>query len=532
MIRILLLPILLLSIYRILHWIRNYISARHYGVPIILLPVSFLETWWVPLRPLFKWVTRLPFGLGHWYLYTNMGWPTEDGNTSLLRYGENFVLCSPVGNALVTSEAAVVGTVFGGKIIGGEEGGREIFAFYGNNVSSTTGEEWKRHRKIIMAAFNEKTNARCWKESDSQAQALGLGLDGEHDLAELRGILDVLAMRVLAIVVFGQDTDPSVVPPGHRQSLLQSLGFIMQNIMLTILFNSLKAPDIVLPKILRNLKVSVNEFRLYMQESVLHHLQHSTKSTSTRPTSLLESMIAANEASKQDTGIRRVHLSDSELYGNLFVFNLAGYETTSGTLTFAFPYLATHPNVQTWVTEEIDKHYRDTSEETPDYFDTYHKLVRCQAVMYETLRLAAHPPMLSRASASPHTLTLNGTHSVILPPNTHVGCNFYGAHLSPRWGEDVLEFNPRRFIEVSEAGEESLEVPAGVLYVPWSVGPRLCPAKKFSQVEFVSVLARVLSEWRVEGDKARLMGVLEGKYFNVSTHLKRPKEGHVRFVRR
>jgi len=531
MIRILILPVLLFSIYRTCQWLRNYISACHYGVHIVLLPVSSSEEWWMPLRPLFKWVTHLPFGLGHWYLYTSMGWPTEDGNTSLLRYGENFILCSPVGNVLVTSEASVVEKVFGAKVKGNETGGGQLFAFYGQNVSSTRGNEWKRHRKIIMAAFNEKTNARCWKEADAQAQLLSLRLDGEHNLAELRSMCDVLAMRVLAIVAFGQDTDPSIVPAGHRQSLLESLGFILQNIMLTIIFNSLKAPDVFLPKILRSLKASVNEFRLYMQESVLQHMQNRTKPTNTHPTSLLESMIAANETSKQDTGTSRAYLSDSELYGNLFVFNLAGYETTSGTFTFAFPYLAAHPAVQTWVTEEVDTYYHNV-DDTPDYFNTYHKLVRCQAVMYETLRLATHAPMMTRTSMLPVTLSLNENNSITIPPETRVGFNFYGAHLSPRWGKDVSDFRPQRFIAVSAAGEEMLEVPDGVLYTPWSVGPRLCPAKKFSQVEFVSVLARVLAQWRVEGEREQLMGVLESKYFNVSAHLKRPEEGRVRFVRR
>ena len=102
---------LLLSI-RITKWIRNYIQARTYGLPILLLPVSFNEPLWMLFRPLFAWVQHLPFGLGNWYLYTNMGWPTEDGARSLHLYGENFVLCSPVDVVVVTCEPAVVDKVW------------------------------------------------------------------------------------------------------------------------------------------------------------------------------------------------------------------------------------------------------------------------------------------------------------------------------------------------------------------------------------------------------------------------------------
>lgn len=34
-------------------------------------------------------------------------------------------------------------------------------------------------------------------------------------------------------------------------------------------------------------------------------------------------------------------------------------------------------------------------------------------------------------------------------------------------------------------------------YLPWSAGPRVCPGKKFSQVEFVAVLATLLRRSKV-----------------------------------
>ncbi|KAF2025334.1 hypothetical protein EK21DRAFT_15519, partial [Setomelanomma holmii] len=45
---------------------------------------------------------------------------------------------------------------------------------------------------------------------------------------------------------------------------------------------------------------------------------------------------------------------------------------------------------------------------------------------------------------------------------------------------------------------EVLSVPESAFFAPWGLGPRVCPGKKFRQVEFVAVLARILAEWRVE----------------------------------
>ena len=47
-------------------------------------------------------------------------------------------------------------------------------------------------------------------------------------------------------------------------------------------------------------------------------------------------------------------LSDQELMAQSIIFIFAGYETTSSTLSFLLHILATHPDVQQKLQEEID----------------------------------------------------------------------------------------------------------------------------------------------------------------------------------
>jgi hypothetical protein len=78
--------------------------------------------------------------------------------------------------------------------------------------------------------------------------------------------------------------------------------------------------------------------------------------------------------------------------------------------------------------------------------------------------------------------------------------------------------------------------------IPWTAGPRICPGKKFSEVEFVGTVAEILSKFRIEvirleGDdaataNARMLGVLDERFFNISAHLKRPEDAGIRFVKR
>jgi cytochrome P450 len=164
---------------------------------------------------------------------------------------------------------------------------------------------------------------------------------------------------------------------------MQSLGFILENIFLTVATNGVtNVPDYLLPKTFLRLKVSLNEFKMYMEEFVLNQMRASNKEgAKSQNKSLLEGMINANEAEKRnaDNVIAKQYLSESELYGNLFVFNLAGFETTASTMTFALSFLAAHIHIQEWVTEEVDQHYTNSVDR--DYGTIYPKLVRCLATV-------------------------------------------------------------------------------------------------------------------------------------------------------
>ena len=75
-------------------------------------------------------------------------------------------------------------------------------------------------------------------------------------------------------------------------------------------------------------------------------------------------------------------LSIDEILGNIFVFNFAGHDTTSISLAYALFLLVAHPEVQDWISEEINFYL--ASEDNPSqwqYESTFPKLQRCLAVL-------------------------------------------------------------------------------------------------------------------------------------------------------
>jgi cytochrome P450 len=92
----------------------------------------------------------------------------------------------------------------------------------------------------------------------------------------------------------------------------------------------------------------------------------------------------------------------------------------------------------------------------------------------------------------------------VLPPNTMIMENMLGIHTDPEvWGTDAYLWKPERWI-VKRDGLEGIDneelMPAPVGFIPWSYGPRVCPGKKFAQVEFVAVIASLMAHHHVKID--------------------------------
>ena len=82
-----------------------------------------------------------------------------------------------------------------------------------------------------------------------------------------------------------------------------------------------------------------------------------------------------NEISSSQKG-----LSIDEIFGNIFVINFAGHDTTANTLAFAMLLLAANPEVQEWVAEELHT-VTDRECETSEYNTSFPHLNRCKAVL-------------------------------------------------------------------------------------------------------------------------------------------------------
>ncbi|KAJ5625301.1 cytochrome P450 [Penicillium lagena] len=241
----------------------------------------------------------------------------------------------------------------------------------------------------------------------------------------------------------------------------------------------------------------------------------STDTSQSSPPNLLEEMVRSQL--DNDKGQER-GLSDWELQGNMFVFIIAGHETTATALRFALVLLAIDQEIQNWMSKDILEVIRSEPVEPAkwDYNALFPKLVTLLCVMLETLRL--YPPAVTVpkwTGESPAEIVYDGQH-YLLPAHTGVNLNAVPLHYaSEYWGPNAINFDPSRWDKrntksfLAENGDldgltapgleyNTIHKPIRGAYFPFADGNRACLGKKFAQTEFVATLAVIFREFQVK----------------------------------
>ncbi|KAJ8303858.1 hypothetical protein KUTeg_017441 [Tegillarca granosa] len=130
-----------------------------------------------------------------------------------------------------------------------------------------------------------------------------------------------------------------------------------------------------------------------------------------------------------------VCLTRTEIHGNTIVFMVAGYETTKITLTFAAYTLATNPDVQEKLIQEID---RELADQELGY-ENVMNLEYLDMFLSEVLRLWGPAPRINRVAAT--DITLNG---IKIPRGADVTISPVVVHRDPEYWPNPDKFDPER----------------------------------------------------------------------------------------
>jgi cytochrome P450 len=162
-------------------------------------------------------------------------------------------------------------------------------------------------------------------------------------------------------------------------------------------------------------------------------------------------------------------MPDREIRDNLLSMILAGHETTTGELAWAFQLLAHNQDAQGRLLEEIDQG------DGEEYLTaTVNETMRRKPVFLFVIPREVMEPV-----------EIGGW---TYPPSVHLAGCTYLMHHNPDLYREPFEFRPERFIDEAQQPRT---------WLPWGGGRKHCLGRHFALLEVKTVLREVLTEHRV-----------------------------------
>ena len=159
-------------------------------------------------------------------------------------------------------------------------------------------------------------------------------------------------------------------------------------------------------------------------------------------------------------------LTSDEITSTVMTIFIAGFDTTSATLSHLCYYLAQNKECQQTLYDELSA-IEDFNEET---------LSKCKymnAVIKETSRMAPVACRIDREAAEDYVL---GDTGIIIPKGCLMTISPHTVHHRPDLFVDPNQFNPNRFLDESLTFDESTDL-------GWGLGPRMCVGVKLAMIQ-------------------------------------------------
>jgi len=322
----------------------------------------------------------------------------------------------------------------------------------GNGLIVSDGETWRRSRRMIQPAFSRQNIHRlievmvtCTEGVSARWQRAAVGgqsIDVTQDMSEF-------SLELILRCIFGEEYENGILV-GDRNP-----------------FEFLS-------------KDSARDLRVVMQvretRKLILDIVEKRRAYSGEPSfDLLSMYLAAVDKNGKK-------FTDNELLDELVTLIVAGYETSAGTLNWAWFLLATHTEAEQALLNEANECLAESIDQQSISDMTY-----TQQVLEETLRL--YPPvwLFTRRAAIDDALV-----NFDMAEGTDIYMSPYILHRSEEYWEKPDDFDPERFSPESGTYKKG-DRP----YFPFSLGPRRCLGEYFSFLEMKIHLGLLVPRFRM-----------------------------------
>lgn len=337
-------------------------------------------------------------------------------------------------------------------------------AVVGDGILTSEGKKHMRQRRLMQPAFHRD---RIKEYADVMVRQ-GTELMAEWKDGEVRDIHQDMMKVTLAIItetMFGrtvkEDADKigQAIDVGLRYVANKGTSFI----------------DIPLSVPTRSNREFLESSKV-LDKTIYALIEERRKSGEKGRTDLLGMLLAARD---EDDG---EGMTDEQVRDEVMTIFVAGHETTANTMSWIFYLLATHPQAEQKLHEELAAVLGGripAAEDVPN-------LPYTNLIVQETLRLYPAAWTINREVVEEVEI---GGHTY--QPGDTLMMSQYVMHRDARYYEDPDVFWPERF-----AGDLLKRIPA-FAYFPFGGGPRVCIGNNFALMEAALLLATIAQQFKL-----------------------------------
>lgn len=361
------------------------------------------------------------------------------------------------------------------------------------NLTVIKDDQWRHVRNYITPTFSGKKLRHMTFLINGAADRLVKNLkpkvDNNEDI-EIKETCGGYTMDVISCTAFGMQVDSQKNPNDpfvvHAKQIFEPNSFAMKYAMFVIFFAPFIMPILKFLRLPRGFPKSLTSFFQKVVDEALADRKRE-KDDPNKAMDFLQLMVQAEEEAKESSEntedpTKRKGLTQKEIMAQAFLFFLAGYETTSSTLSFTMYMLSVKPECLEKAIQEVDDVLGD---EIPTY-DTVKKLNYIQMCIDESLRIYSIAPRVDRVAND--DVVLGGIH---IPKDMVVAIPISAIHMDPKYWDNPEKFDPERFTPEAKAKRDPY------VYMPFGHGPRNCIGMRLALLESKISIARILQNFRV-----------------------------------
>ena len=350
---------------------------------------------------------------------------------------------------------------------------RALAPLLGDGLFVSDGELWATRRALCAPALRPALLTHFAPRMIETAEELvgrWRGRDGER--IDVLAEMGQLTARIIGRTVFGDDTsqdEAAQVVAGFTQ--------YQASIEQLDLAASLGLPFL---KLMPGLSRPVDMSAAHKVHEVIDRIiaRHGARAAKAEAVPTLLSLFLDAETGEA----AHCPLSAEAARNEAIVMFMAGHETTANTLAWALYLITAAPRCGALLREEADRVFgsgRPTIDDVP-------RLTYTRAVIEETLRLYPPVPVLSRQARQDDqvgTCRIRAGDIILVVP--------WLLHRHDLFWDSPNAFRPERFMAPDRR-------PDRFLYIPFSVGPRVCLGQRFGLVESILCLAIIAQRFELQ----------------------------------